>query len=67
MLAGLGFVSVFAGAANVPLTGIVMGAELFGIRSIWLFVLTCGLAFATSAHNGIYQSNRLDRISTDSA
>ena len=64
MLAGLGFVSVFAGAANVPLTGIVMGAELFGIRSTWLFVLTCGLAFATSAHNGIYQSNRLDRLSS---
>lgn len=61
MLAGLGFVSVFAGAANVPLTGMVMGAELFGIDALWLFVITCGFAFATSAHNGIYYSERHSR------
>ncbi|MHC5832332.1 MAG: chloride channel protein, partial [Nostoc sp.] len=33
LLAGMGFVGVFAGAANTPLESTLMGIELFGLES----------------------------------
>lgn len=56
LLAGMGFVAVFAGAANTPLACIVMGIELFGIESGIFIAIACVVAYLFSGHTGIYGS-----------
>ncbi|KAA3438313.1 voltage-gated chloride channel family protein [Rufibacter hautae] len=54
LLAALGFVAVFAGAANTPLACLLMAMELFG-GSIGLYAgLACAVAYLFSGHTGIY-------------
>jgi H+/Cl- antiporter ClcA len=53
-LGSLGFVAVFAGAANVPLAGTVMAAELFGPRAALAAAVACGVAYLCSSHHGLY-------------
>lgn len=60
LLAGMGFVAVFAGATNTPLACTMMGIELFGAES----GLYIGIAFAWwlisfSGHTGIYASQKM--------
>ena len=59
LLAAVGFVAVFAGAANVPIACTVMGAELFGTAAIVLFAVACVVSYLCSPHEGIYRSGRL--------
>jgi H+/Cl- antiporter ClcA len=61
LCAGLGFVAVFAGAANTPLACILMGLELFGMGPIAPIAVACLTAYACSGHNGIYLSQRVGR------
>lgn len=61
LFAGLGFVAVFAGAANTPLACILMGLELFGPGPIVPLAVGCLTAYACSGHNGIYLSQRVLR------
>ncbi|QDH16521.1 voltage-gated chloride channel family protein [Swingsia samuiensis] len=56
LLAGIGFVSVFAGAANTPLACTFMAVELFGATNIVYYAAGCFIAYITSGHTGIYQS-----------
>ena len=58
LLAGLGFVAVFAGATNTPLACIVMGAELFGPSALLYLVLACVIAHAVSGKESIYKAQR---------
>lgn len=58
-LAGLGFVAVFAGAANTPLACIVMGVELFGHGALPYSALACVIAYAISGQRSIYSSQDL--------
>ena len=44
-MAGLGFVSVFAGVSKTPIACIVLGLELFGLSLFFPLVLSCGLTF----------------------
>jgi len=60
LFAALGFVAVFAGAANTPLACTVMAAELFGGAGIAYFAVACVLAYLTSGLEGIYRAQRLD-------
>lgn len=57
-LAALGFVAVFAGAANVPLTCTIMGVELFGAGAVPYLAIACVLSYVFSPHAGIYGSQR---------
>lgn len=59
LLAGLGFVAVFAGAANTPLACTLMGIELFGATHAVYIATACFLAYLCSGHNGIYLSQRI--------
>ena len=52
--AGLGFVSLFAAAANVPLTCWVLAMELFGPRLSLLSMLVIGIAYLVSGRRTIY-------------
>ncbi|EON75187.1 Chloride channel protein [Lunatimonas lonarensis] len=56
LLAGMGFVGVFAGATNTPLACTLMGIELFGAESGVYVGLACVLAYLFSGHAGIYNS-----------
>lgn len=59
LFAALGFVAVFAGAANTPLACTLMGIELFGATHGVYLAVACFLAYLCSGHNGIYLSQRI--------
>ncbi len=59
LFAGLGFIAVFAGAANTPLACTVMGLELFGAPYAVYFAVACFVAYHFSGHSGIYLSQRV--------
>ena len=59
LLAGLGFIAVFAGATNTPLACTVMGMELFGAHYAVYFAVACFVAYYASGHTGIYSSQRI--------
>lgn len=65
LFAGLGFVAVFAGAANTPLACTIMGVELFGAAHIVPIAIACFLAYLCSGHSGIYLSQRIAVPKTD--
>ncbi|MBI9058989.1 MAG: voltage-gated chloride channel family protein [Labilibaculum sp.] len=56
MLAGMGFVAVFAGATNTPIACTIMGIELFGIEAGVFIALACSTAYLFSGHSGVYAS-----------
>ncbi|SFQ77036.1 voltage-gated chloride channel family protein [Flavobacterium akiainvivens] len=54
LMAGMGFVAVFAGATNTPLACMLMGMELFGAQCGVYVAIACVLAYLLSGHNSIY-------------
>ncbi|WP_185816917.1 chloride channel protein [Hymenobacter metallilatus] len=54
LLAGMGFVAVFAGAANTPLACTLMAMELFGAGCGLYAGLACVVSYLFSGHRGIY-------------
>ena len=58
-LAALGFVAVFAAAANTPLACVVMGGELFGTSGIAFFGIATFVAYTVSGNRGIYHAQRI--------
>ena len=56
LLAAMGFVGVFAGAANTPLACLLMGLELFGVQGAVYLALACVVAYLFSGHRGIYSA-----------
>lgn len=61
LLAALGFVGVFAGAANTPIASTVMALELFGPAIGPYAALACIGAYLMSGHVGIYRSQKVER------
>ncbi len=59
LLSGMGFVAVFAGAANTPLTCLLLGIELFGHQSASFMAIACVMSYLFSGHAGIYRTQRL--------
>jgi len=59
LLTALGFVAVFAGAANTPLACTIMGVELFGGGSVVYFATACVVSYVFSSHRGIYGAQRV--------
>jgi H+/Cl- antiporter ClcA len=56
LLAGMGFVAVFAAAANTPIACVFMGIELFGGQHAVFIAIACLVAYLFSGHSGIYSS-----------
>ena len=56
LLAAMGFVAVFAAAANTPLACVLMGIELFGSEQEVFIAIACLIAYLFSGHTGIYSS-----------
>ncbi|MEG5038545.1 MULTISPECIES: voltage-gated chloride channel family protein [unclassified Microcoleus] len=59
LLAGMGFVGVFGGAANTPIAATLMGIELFGLESGVFVAIACVMSYLFSGDAGIYSSQRL--------
>jgi len=59
LLAGIGFIAVFAGATNTPLACTIMGVELFGSQYLIYFATACFIAYLFSGHSGIYLSQQV--------
>jgi H+/Cl- antiporter ClcA len=59
LLAALGFVGVFAGAANTPLACTVMAMEIFGPGVGLMALIACYASWLVSGHRGIYHSQRI--------
>ncbi len=60
LLAGLGFIAVFAAATNTPLASIILGVELFGGEYLLYYAISCVLAYYFSGNKGIYHSQRVE-------
>ncbi len=58
LLAGLGFIAVFAGATNTPLACTLMGIEIFGAQHTLYFAVACFVAYQFSGRAGIYSAQR---------
>ena len=61
LLAGMGFVAVFAGAANTPIASTFMAFELFGPEAGAYAGIACVVSYLFSGHAGIYSSQRVGK------
>jgi H+/Cl- antiporter ClcA len=59
LMAGLGFIAVFAGATNTPIACTIMGVELFGGEHVVYYAVACFTAYYFSGHSGIYHAQRV--------
>ncbi|MDN3693944.1 voltage-gated chloride channel family protein [Chryseobacterium tructae] len=59
LLAGMGFVAVFAGATNTPLACMLMGIELFGAECGIYIAIACVVSYLLSGHNSIYTKQKI--------
>ncbi|RXH56463.1 Chloride channel protein [Granulicella sibirica] len=59
LLAGMGFVAVFAGAANTPIASTLMAVELFGAEAGAYAGIACVVSYLFSGHSGIYHAQRI--------
>ena len=59
LIAGLGFIAVFAGATNTPIACTFMGIELFGADNVLYYAVACFTAYYFSGHSGIYHAQRI--------
>lgn len=60
LLAGLGFIAVFAAATNTPLSSTILGVELFGGEYILYYAISCVVAYYFSGNKGIYHAQRVE-------
>ena len=60
VMGALGFVAVFAGAANTPLACAIMGVELFGSGAFSYLFVAVVVSYIFSGHRSIYSTQRLD-------
>jgi H+/Cl- antiporter ClcA len=58
LMAAVGFVAVFAGAANTPLACTVMAMELFGAEVGVFAALACAVSYLFSGRASIYRAQR---------
>ncbi|MGH2622944.1 MAG: chloride channel protein, partial [Sphingobacterium sp.] len=54
LLAGMGFVAVFAGATNTPIACSIMAIELFGAECGVFVAIACVVSYLSSGHQSIY-------------
>ncbi len=58
LLAAIGLVSLFSGAAKTPIACFIMGIELFGAEGAVYLFIGCVLSFLFSGRSGIYEAQK---------
>jgi H+/Cl- antiporter ClcA len=61
LLAAMGFVAVFSGAANTPIASTLMAVELFGAEAGAYAGIACVIAYLFSGHSGIYTAQLIGK------
>ncbi len=61
LLAAMGFVAVFSGAANTPIASTLMAIELFGAEAGAYAGIASVISYLFSGHAGIYQAQRVGK------
>jgi len=64
VLAAVGFVSVFAAAANTPIACLIMAIEVFGWRIFPFACITCFIAYYTSGYSSIFKQQKITNFKT---
>ena len=59
LLAAVGFVAVFSGAANTPIASTLMAMELFGSEIGVYAAIGCVVSYLFSGHTGIYRAQKI--------
>ena len=65
LLAAVGFVAVFAGAANTPIAATLMAMELFGVEIGVFAAVACVMSYVCSGYPGIYRAQRVAHPKSD--
>lgn len=67
LLAAMGFVAVFAGAANTPIASTLMAMELFGPEAGAFAGIACVVSYLFSGNHGIYRAQRMGQAKHSTA
>jgi H+/Cl- antiporter ClcA len=59
LMAGMGFVAVFAGATNTPIACTIMAMELFGTECGVYVAMACIVSYLISGHNSVYKNQMI--------
>lgn len=62
LLAGMGFVAVFAGATNTPIACTIMAIELFGVECGAYVAIACVVSYLLSGHSSIYSRQVIGEV-----
>ncbi len=62
LLAGIGFVAVFAGATKTPLACIILSIELFGLQSASFMAVACLVSYIFSGRDSIYHKSKKHKL-----
>lgn len=57
--AAVGFLSVFCGVTNCPLTSFVLSLEVFGAKGAVYYLLAAGVSYMLSGYTGIYTKQKI--------
>ena len=57
--AAIGFLSVFCGVTNCPLTSFVLSVEIFGAQGAPYYLLAAGVSYLLSGYTGIYTKQKI--------
>lgn len=57
--AALGFVALFCGVVNCPVASVMLAVEVFGIDSILVFAVVCGVTYMMSGYCSLYSSQKI--------
>lgn len=57
--AAIGFMAVFCGVTNCPLTAFVLSLEVFGSKGAVYYLLAAGISYMLSGYSGIYSEQKI--------
>lgn len=57
--AALGFVALFCGVVNCPVSSIILSVEIFGSSGLILFAVACAVTYMLSGNYSLYSSQKL--------
>lgn len=57
--ASIGFMAVFCGVTNCPITAFVLSLEVFGTRGAAFYLIAAGISYMLSGYSGIYSKQKI--------
>ncbi len=57
--AAIGFLCVFCGVTNCPISSLVLGVEIFGAKGFLFYFFAIGISYMLSGYSGIYQKQKI--------